>query len=104
MNWLQAVANAAADRQDRQTPDPLTREKCFLEGEREVNTSRGDSLAPCLSCLSSTPAPLVPLYVAWRDGARYRQAQATEWPSRLDLYLEDPSGPWIRKHGVLIAV
>jgi hypothetical protein len=47
---------------------------------------------------------LVPLVAPWTDGARYRQAQATEWPSRLDLYLEDSSGPWIRRHGVLVAV
>jgi hypothetical protein len=61
----------------------------------------GHSLKPCLSSLS---APLVPLAMPWREGARYREAGAAEIVSRLDLYVEDPAGPWIRRHGVLLAV
>jgi hypothetical protein len=51
----------------------------------------------------SAPA-LVPLREAWIDGQRYREAGATEWPSRLDLFVADEAGPWIRRHGVLIKV
>lgn len=54
------------------------------------------------SAPSDCPA-LVPLETPWIDGGRYRIVGATEWPSRLNLYLADPNGPWIRLHGVLIA-
>jgi hypothetical protein len=55
------------------------------------------------SALENHP-PLVPLESPWIEGAHYRIAGATEWPNRLDLYVQDPSGPWIRRHGVLISV
>ena len=48
--------------------------------------------------------PLVPLEAPFVEGKRYRLAPATEWPSRLDLYVEDPNGNTVRKHGVLMAV
>ena len=54
------------------------------------------------SATSDCPA-LVPLETPWIDGGRYRMVGATEWPSRLNLYVADPSGPWIRLHAVLIA-
>lgn len=47
--------------------------------------------------------PLIPLESPWRDGHRYRLAQATELRTRLDLYHEDTAGPWLRRHGALIA-
>lgn len=47
---------------------------------------------------------LVPIHAPFIDGRHYRKATATEWPSRLDLFVEDEAGPWIRRHGVLIAV
>lgn len=53
--------------------------------------------------LTATAAALVPLDVAFADGQRYRMAGATEARSRLDLYVADPAGPWIRLHGVLIS-
>lgn len=53
---------------------------------------------------SASSAPLTPLDSPWTEGARYRIATATEWPSRLDLYVEDESGPWIRLGGGLVAV
>ncbi len=54
--------------------------------------------------IPATSAPLVPLDAPWRDGQRYNLAGATEWPGKLDLYRADPAGPWIRRHGVVIAV
>jgi hypothetical protein len=49
-------------------------------------------------------AKLVPIHAPFIDGRHYRKATATEWPSRLDLFVEDEAGPWIRRHGVLIAI
>ena len=46
------------------------------------------------SCLASFP---------FRDGCRYRLAKAVGL-DRLDLYHEDPDGPWIRLHGTLLVV
>lgn len=48
-------------------------------------------------------AVLVPLDAPFIEGQRYRQAAATEWPSRLDLFTADPAGPWLRLHGLLMA-
>jgi hypothetical protein len=59
---------------------------------------------PVLSPTTHVQAAFVPLDLAWIDVVRYRTADAVEWPSRLDLFHEDPSGPWIRQHGVLIAI
>jgi hypothetical protein len=44
---------------------------------------------------------LFPLDSPFVEGEQYREAVATEWPSRLDLYRADPTGPWVRQHGVL---
>jgi hypothetical protein len=61
-------------------------------------------IAPTAPSALENHPPLVPLESPWIEGAHYRMAGATEWPSRLDLYVQDPSGPWIRRHGVLISV
>jgi len=47
---------------------------------------------------------LIPLEPPFVDGQRYREAQSTERATRLDLFVDDASGPWIRRHGVLLAV
>ena len=47
---------------------------------------------------------LVPLETPFIDDLRYKLAGATELATRLDLFLVDPMGPWVRRHGVLIAV
>ena len=47
---------------------------------------------------------LVPLDSPFGEGERYREAEATEWPSRLDLYRADPAGPWVFRYGVLLKV
>ena len=60
--------------------------------------------APIAPTAPQNRPPLIPLESPWIDGARYQKAGATEWPNRLDLYVQDPSGPWIRQHGVLISV
>jgi len=44
---------------------------------------------------------LFPLDSPFVEGERYREAVATEWPSRLDLFRADPVGTWVRQHGVL---
>ena len=50
------------------------------------------------------PAPqLIPRDAPFVEGQRYRLSDETELDSRLDLYVADPSGPWIRYHGVLMA-
>jgi hypothetical protein len=51
----------------------------------------------------SAPSALVPLDKPFVEGVRYREAGATDARNRLDLYLADESGPWLRKHGVLLA-
>lgn len=52
------------------------------------------------------PAParpaLVPLGEPWRERQRYRLALAHEWPSRLPLFIADPNGDTMRKHGTVI--
>jgi hypothetical protein len=52
----------------------------------------------------SAPSELVPLDRPFQEGMRYREAGAVEVHNRLDLFVADPAGPWIRRHGVLIAV
>ena len=47
---------------------------------------------------------LIPLEPPFVDGQRYREAQSTERATRLDLFVEDSNGPWIRRHGSLLAV
>lgn len=44
---------------------------------------------------------LVPRDAPWQDGARYRLAGEID-ADRLDLFVADPTGEWIRRHGVLI--
>jgi len=50
---------------------------------------------------ASAPSAHIPLDQPFVEGERYREAEATEWPTRLDLYRADPTGPWVRQHGVL---
>jgi hypothetical protein len=65
---------------------------------------------PPLTAPKATPPapamrpPLVPLESPWAEGARYRLAQAAEWPSRRTLYIADPTGDTVRRHGALILV
>jgi hypothetical protein len=59
---------------------------------------------PCLSTQPAIRSPLVPLESPWLDGQRYRPAGATELATRLDLFLADPAGPWIRRYGVLLSM
>lgn len=56
-----------------------------------------------LSALSAPIAPLVPLDQPFVDGQRYREAGALELATRLDLFVADPVGPWIRRYGVLLS-
>lgn len=48
------------------------------------------------------PSRLVPLDQPWKDGSRYRPAGAAEIASRLDCFLEDPEGPYVRLYGTLL--
>lgn len=50
----------------------------------------------------SAPSAHIPLDSPFVEGGRYRGADATEWPSRLDLYRADPTGPWVFRYGVLL--
>jgi hypothetical protein len=70
------------------------------EKEVKISSSIGTKAEVALSALS---APLVPLDQPFADGKRYTEAGATEVASRLECYVADPAGPWIRRHGVLIA-
>lgn len=77
-------------------------EKHTSEGKEViVSIDTGTKAEIAISALS---APLVPLEAPWVDGQRYREAGMVEVSSRLDLYLADPAGPWIRRYGVLLAV
>ena len=44
---------------------------------------------------------LVPRDAPWQDGARYRLAGEID-ADRLDLFVADPTGEWLRHDGVLI--
>lgn len=61
------------------------------------------------SAPSAPPTPslrprLVPLETPWQDGARYREVGAWEIATRLDCYVADPAGPWVRRRGNLLAI
>lgn len=82
-------------RETEKQPDPWKRKlppKCAQTPP--VNAS------PAISALSA-PA-LVPLDVPFVDGQLYRIAGATEFLSRLDLYVADPAGPWLRLRGTMM--
>ena len=91
-----------ADSADNPSPTFNVVGKVYSEERREKDHIRIRAKAGLrLSALSAPP--LVPLEAPWVDGGRFREAGATEARTRLDLYLADPNGPWIRRHGVLIA-
>jgi hypothetical protein len=73
------------------------------EGKRinEDNHTRANAGLD-LSALSAKP--LVPIEQPFIEGQRYRLAGATEVGTRLDLYHADPNGPWMRRHGIIMAV
>ena len=71
------------------------------EGEKKRDTRLEVQTSD--SSYQSYHPTLTPLESPFIDGHRYRLAQATELRTRLDLYVEDEGGPWLRKHGVLIA-
>lgn len=75
---------------------------CLEKGETNERSNNGTKAGGCLSAPSATV--LVPLDAAFVEGHRYRLAGATEFATRLDLFCADPGGPWVRRHGVLIAV
>jgi len=52
---------------------------------------------------TSAPSALVPLETPFVEGQRYRLAGATELRTRLDLYVADAGGPWMRHFGLLVA-
>jgi hypothetical protein len=64
---------------------------------------------PTKSALADQPpaslsrGPLVPLESPWQEGSRYRSAYSDQRANGLELYFEDPRGPWLRLHGVLLA-
>lgn len=92
-----------ADSADSRNRDFLMRRKhTFPEN---VCVSPGKKSGLRVSALSAPPAGgvLVPLDRPFAEGQRYREAGATEVATRLDCYLEDPAGPWVRHHGVLLA-
>jgi hypothetical protein len=60
--------------------------------------------APSAPPTASLRPRLVPLETPWQDGARYREAGACEIATRLDCYVADPAGPWVRRRGNLLAV
>ena len=69
------------------------------KGVSGINIGEKSGIEP-----SAPSAPtLVPLNAPFVDGGRYRLAGATEAKTRLDLYLADPNGPWVRLHGILMA-
>ena len=60
--------------------------------------------SPALASITENRPPLVPMEAPWRDGHRYRATALFEVANRLDCYVADPNGPWIRRGGVLQAV
>lgn len=102
------VQPGRAESADNANPTLNVREKA-IRGEREkeclpigIESGLGLSALSALSAPSPPASNLVPLNVPFVEGERYRPAGATETRTRLDLYLADPTGPWIRIHGVLM--
>jgi hypothetical protein len=81
-------------------------EVCATEGNKAtfLHIRENPRVQPSAPSAPAGRPPLVPVEAPFRDGQRYRLAGATEVRSRLDLYLEDPTGPWVRRHGVLMVV
>lgn len=50
----------------------------------------------------SVPSELIPLDKPFEERMRYREADMCEVRNRLDLYYEDPNGPWVRLHGNIL--
>lgn len=93
--------SAPADSADNRTPTlTMPAKVCF----RKSSLPPGKNVGVALSALSAPPAGgvLVPLDVPFAEGCRYREAGAGEVATRLDCYRPDPTGPWIRRHGVLL--
>ncbi len=77
-----------------------------IEGNRHtlVRVRENPRVQPSAPSAIAGRPPLVPINVPFAEGARYREAGATEAATRLDLYIADDSGPWIRRAGVLQVV
>ena len=70
----------------------------------EPSEKPGDETRPIPPATPPRP-PLIPTEAPWQDGARYREAGAWENAApHFECYIADPAGPWIRRHGVLLAV
>lgn len=118
---VQAWLNAGADMEDGEILILLRAERNLVERiERKKSVAPEEPLCPKLPILPIRPLldtlpgtadagievrpKLIPLEAPWRDGCRYREAGAIEIKSRLDCYIEDSTGPWVRVHGVLTAI
>lgn len=58
---------------------------------------------PSVTSENDRKESLVPRDAPWVEGQRYRLAEQTD-ANRLDLFLTDPAGPWVRRYGTLLAV
>ena len=95
-----AIQPGRADSADKAIPTLKLVGNLFIEEERKERDHISKESGLGLSALSA-PA-LVPLDTPFVEGQRYQLAGATELRTRLDCYLADPAGPWIRLHGVLM--
>jgi hypothetical protein len=79
--------------------------RCVTEGIRHTSVCIAEDwrVQPSAPSAPSDRPPLVPLETPWIDGQRYRPAGATEARTRLDLYVADAAGTWIRRHGTIIS-
>jgi len=61
--------------------------------------------APSAAHIRITRPPLIPTEAPWQDGVRHQEAGAWEIAKpHFECYHADPAGPWIRRHGVILAV
>lgn len=96
------VQPGRADYADKASPTFNVEGKVsILEIERKTCLPIGIESQLGLSALSATA--LVPLDQPFADGQCYADAGACEVATHLDLFRADLAGPWIRRHGVLIA-
>lgn len=72
-----------------------SRETEKVELEKNLDTDCG------IQPSASSARVLVPRDALWQEGSRYRLAGEID-ADCLDLFVEDPAGEWIRRHGVLI--
>ena len=74
---------------------------CSTLGKTEIGVEQNLGKKPEIQPSAPSARILVPRDEAWREGERYSLAGEVD-ANRLDLFIADKNGPWLRRHGVLM--